>query len=135
MENKICKLCNLFSYPNPTGDECTFDTCINNLETSQILLPNGRCENCPEYFFTDANGTSCIDEECDNAIEIVNSTGKCEKCYDFSYPKPITQEYTVSRECIKDECLGIQKLLPTGRCEGCALWFKSDTNGTQCIDA
>ena len=34
MENKICKECDLFSYPNEAGAECIVDTCVNDAQKS-----------------------------------------------------------------------------------------------------
>ena len=124
----ICEKCPEFTRPsddNP-AKECIVDQCDY---LTQILLADGTCSTCETHTYPDWNQVDpakvCIKDDCDHsedgAREILAATGKCEVCPEFTYPKPVSDTYLVSKECIFDQCdAWSQIILSSGRCLTCS---------------
>ena len=108
--------CDLYFYYLEGMDGCAQDEC----STLQILLPSGRCEQCPkgehaapqghaeegkvclrqectEFEYQDPNGR-CSSEYC-SKLEYLAKGGRCKKC-----PHYHIQDLTDMTKCIKADC-------------------------------
>ena len=76
------------------------------------MLEDGTCQDCETHTYPDWNNLdpalTCKKDNCDHsedgAREFLNSTGNCEVCPLFTYPKPESDSYAETRDCIFDVC-------------------------------
>ena len=70
------------------------DDCLVN----QILLLDGTCEECPEYFYASEDGYECNQENCDDDSQYLLINGTCGECESFTHS---TDDNTA---CISELC-------------------------------
>lgn len=120
------------SYSRKLGNICKTDTCTS----SQKLLKNGVCEQCPDYYKANTGGRECELDTCEKN-EYLHTDGNCKLCEDFKLASGELQVNGIKykKECtttICDEKRGT--IRKDGQCQMCPDYTKpTKAKGGECL--
>ena len=87
---------------------------------------DGRCKDCPGYMKASDDGLECIQQKCDNKIEILTFEGFCKTCPDYMRPEKN------GKVCSMRTCKPNQRLKKDGTCHDCEPYTRVTADKTNC---
>ena len=81
---------------------CGPDKC----DKQEILLPNGKCEQCKIYGHPSKDGKKCVSDHCRHR-QYLDEAGHCQHCPLFTRPSVLIKILCVAETCKEDEKLAL----------------------------